>query len=140
MDKPLFNRVLVLDDDPASLYLARLTLEDINLAQEVATFHTAVGALEFITAYCFDERAAEENCPDLILLDVNMPGMDGFSFLEQLQFLCRQQLFHKVVVVLTSSDNPRDQDRMKSYGVRGFIVKPLTEEKVMHLVAEKAYF
>ncbi len=138
MDQKSFNRVLVLDDDPTCLYLARLTLEEMNIAQEVDTFRTAVNALEFITTRCLDEYAAKDYCPDLILLDINMPGMDGFDFLEQLELLGRQHVMRRVVVGITSSANPRDQDMMQSFGVRGFIVKPLTEEKVMQLVARQA--
>jgi CheY-like chemotaxis protein len=135
MDKKLFNRILILDDDPASQYLARLTMEETGLAEEIDTFPTAKEGLDFVRAHCLDEHAAHEDCPDLILLDINMPAMDGFDFLDALEMLGKNHLIRKVVVVLTSSDFPRDKEKMQAYGVRSFIVKPLTEEKVMKLVA-----
>jgi CheY-like chemotaxis protein len=138
MDKKLFNRVLILDDDPASLYLARLMMKEAGIAEDIVTFQTAKEGLEFIKAHCLDDHAAKEECPDLILLDINMPGMDGFDFLDALEILGKKHLIRKVVVVLTSSDYPRDQEKMQSYGVRSFIVKPITEEKIMELGAKGA--
>ncbi len=138
MDMKLFNRVLILDDDPASLYLARLMMEETGLAEAIATFYTAREGLEFIRTHCLDEHAAREDCPDLILLDINMPGMDGFEFLDALEMMGKKHMIRKVVVVLTSSSYPRDQEKMHAYGVRGFINKPVTEEKIMELVSRSA--
>jgi CheY-like chemotaxis protein len=137
-DKKLFNRVLIIDDDRASLYLARITLEETGIATEVAPVQTSKEGLDFIKARCMDQHAAPEDCPDLVLLDINMPGMDGFDFLDALKLLGQKHLIRKVVVVLTSSSNPRDLEQMLAFGVRGFITKPITEEKIMQLVAKGA--
>ncbi len=62
--------------------------------------------------------------------------MDGFDFLEGLVALGQAHLIHKVVVVLTSSAHPKDQQRLNALGVKSTLLKPLSEEKVMALVAK----
>jgi CheY-like chemotaxis protein len=130
-----FKRVLIVDDDAASLFLARLTLEDMQVAREVVSLQSAGEALHLLRSNCMNEQASGQECPDLILLDINMPIMDGFEFLECLSALGQQSLINRVVVALTSSNSPRDRERMQGYGVLHFIVKPLTEEKILELWA-----
>lgn len=131
MGKKLFNRILIIDDDPASTFLAKLTIEDMEVAEEVATLHSALEALDFVCQRCMNEHAARADCPDLILLDINMPVLDGFGFLDALQQLGQHNIIHTLIVVLTSSSYPKDQQKMLTYGVRGYLTKPITEEKIM---------
>lgn len=64
--------------------------------------------------------------PDVILLDLNMPGLDGFNVLEHL----KQSLWHQhiPVVVLTTSDAPADKERAYKLGANGFLTKPTTQQ------------
>ncbi len=129
-----FQQVLIIDDDPSSLFLARMTLEEMQIAQEIKPVKSAGEGLSFLRTNCINGQGESENCPDLILLDINMPGMDGFDFLDCLKALGQQDLISRVVVALTSSDAAKDRVRMQTYGVRHFMVKPLIEEDIRQLV------
>jgi CheY-like chemotaxis protein len=130
-----FKRVLIIDDDAASLFLARLILEDMQVAQEVVPLQSAGEALRLLRSNCMNKQANGEECPDLILLDINMPIMDGFDFLECLKALSQQVLINRIIVALSSSNSPKDRECMQGYGVLHFIVKPLTEGKILELVS-----
>ncbi len=133
MNKERFRQVLVIDDDFSSLFLAQLTLKDMQVAGKVTALQSAEAGLTFLKENCLPDPD-KDSCPDLILLDINMPVMDGFDFLEELQRLGQQNLIRRVIVALTSSNSPIDRQRMQAYGVRHFVVKPLTEEKVTELM------
>lgn len=70
-----------------------------------------------------------KSLPDLILLDVFMPIMDGFGFLEAYSKKDYPK-GHVKIIALTSSHDPRDMERMKQYGVMEYMTKPLEEGKI----------
>ncbi len=129
-----YRQILIIDDDPASLFLARMTLEDMQIARKINPVQSAGEGLHYLRTNCLNGQSDQENCPDLILLDINMPGMDGFDFLDCLTALGQQELISRVVVALTSSSAAKDRERMQSYGVQDYLVKPITEEEIRHLV------
>ena len=132
--KKLFRKVLVVDDDRASRFLCEAVLEDMQVAEAITTYEHGEGALEHLKSSCMDENAARLDCPDLVLLDLNMPIMNGIELLEQLDKLKANHIIQSRVVVLTSSSYSQDIEKTKRYGVKGYIVKPLTEEKVRTLL------
>ncbi len=77
-----YRQILIIDDDPASLFLARMTLEDMQIAQEINPVQSAGEGLNFLKVKCINGQGDEENCPDLILPGINMTGMYGFEFLD----------------------------------------------------------
>ena len=85
-----------------------------------------------LPAHC---QPPTSGCPALIFLDLNMPVMDGFAFLEACQLLPAAQR-QGVVLMLTTSVNPRDIARLQDLPVTGFLAKPLTEEKVVRVLAD----
>ena len=90
-------------------------------------------ALEYVTA-CIENKTA---LPDLIFLDINMPVMNGWEFLEKFSTLHNGEPGGSVVVMLTTSLNPDDRARAEQYPeVRSFAYKPLTESTLNGLLEE----
>lgn len=123
--------VLLVDDDPTTNYLNAKLLTRLDGSCHVLTTRNGQEALALINARC---RPGGENCPDLIFLDVNMPRMNGFDFLDAYRQLTPRQQCATVVVMLTSSLHPRDVERARRLPVSGFLLKPLTAEKISQVI------
>ena len=124
------KRVLVVDDDKTTVLLTRLFLESMSVT-DVHSSSNGEEALQFIYNQCSGTEVSA-SCPDIILLDLNMPVMDGFEFLEAYAKVAEFKNKGITIIVLTSSDSKRDRDRVQQSNVNiaGYIVKPLTEEKI----------
>jgi len=120
--------VLLVDDDPTTNFLNEALLTHLGVAAHILVAQNGQQALRQLT-----ELAPE--CPQLILLDVNMPGMNGIQFLEAYRHwpVARRQA---IVLMLTSSLHPRDVQRVQALEVvTDFLSKPLTREKVLYILA-----
>ncbi len=121
--------VLLVDDDDTANYLNQTLLEDLAVADQILVARNGVEALEVLKRQC-----NEDNCPQLILLDINMPVMNGFEFLDAYQKLEIAYKQSVVIVMLTTSLNPGDVGRLGQIPAVGFLSKPLTEEMVRDLL------
>ena len=121
------RQVFVIDDSELDLFYARIVLERLQPAVQVHTFDSAADALQAL-------RVAPVP-PDLILLDINMPGMDGFDFLQAYHDWGRDAgHVCAPVVMLTSSPDAPDRDKAFSFAeVRDYIVKPLDADAAQGL-------
>lgn len=138
MDTKPFRRIIVVDDEKASLVLARLVLDQLVLADRLLAFQTVDEAIAYLRESCSDAAAATGDCPDLVLLDVNMPGKDGIDFLADLAALREEKWVEVKVVLLTSSNHRNDLCRAAAYQVKAYVVKPITEDKMSRLVESKS--
>ncbi|MES2732586.1 MAG: response regulator [Bacteroidota bacterium] len=127
--------ILLVDDDYASNFLSQIIIESAQFADHIHLTQNGAEALEFLQER-FDEYPNAEGsaCPELILLDINMPVMDGFEFLEEFDKLPLVRKNNISIVMLTSSNNRIDMERAKQYNVTAYLSKPLTEEKIKNLV------
>ena len=133
MDRKL-NCVLMVDDSEPTNYVNKKIVEKTGIAERVVTVESGFEALEFLK-----EEADKEGYPELIFLDINMPGMNGWEFLEAYDKLPKTEQALLVVVMLTTSLNPDDRTKAVRLGYVGdFINKPLTKEKVLEI--HEAFF
>ena len=131
---PSIRCTLLVDDDPTTNYLNRKLLQRLAVTVQVREALNGREALDLLAASCTAPEAPA--CPALIFLDVNMPVMDGFAFLEAYQQLPLAQQRAIVIVMLTTSLHSADVQRAAQLPVAGFLTKPLTAEKVAQVLAD----
>ena len=118
------KRLLLIDDADIDQKLYRRMLERSQMVEQIESFYYADEALEYLKS----NRSAEI---DVIFLDINMPRMNGFEFLEAAIDELGDAFTHVVIVMLTTSLDPADRERAESFSVvRDFINKPLTVDHV----------
>jgi CheY-like chemotaxis protein len=120
--------IMLVDDDPASNYLTRVLIEEIDDTIRIITTRSSKDALDFL-----DGCLVSGNCPDLVLLDLNMPGMDGFAFLEALRSSRNPP---RRIYILTSSQYPRDMAKAATFPTAGYLVKPITIEQLQKIIGK----
>lgn len=118
-----YATVLLVDDNPMDNMVHSQLITGSGFAKKTTTFETAKDTLEFL------KKASPEELPQLIFLDIIMPVMDGFQFLEEFEKLGDGITSRCKIVMLSSSDSFKDLNRAnKNKLVRKFLNKPLTIE------------
>lgn len=123
MDK--IETILIVDDDHISCFVTTNILKRAQIARHIITVHSGLEALEMLIELSVNNK----KLPEIILLDLNMLGMDGFEFLEELT----QQhisLSHTKVFILTNSLHSRDKEKANASPIviSDYLTKPLTQE------------
>lgn len=120
------NCILLIDDDEPTNFLNTLILEQAGCARHIRIARSGQEALDYLQR-CGGTVEEEWPRPDLIFLDINMPAMDGWEFLEQYRSLPAERKADIVLIMLTTSLNPDDEVRTKDMpDVTGFEHKPLS--------------
>lgn len=133
---PGTERVILIDDSDIDLRIQSRFLEVFNFTSELVQYKSATEALNFL-------RELNNNAPpDVIFLDLNMPEVDGFSFLNDFSDLPENITTVTKIVVLSSSTNVRDRDKVLEHkNVIHFITKPIKQtdiEEVRKLIHSKS--
>ncbi|MDI1318462.1 response regulator [Flavobacterium sp.] len=131
----MLDKILCIDDDPITLMLCKKVVERVEFAKEIIIANNGEEAINYFDNL-FKERMDDDTIiyPKLVLLDLNMPVMDGWEFLET--YISRN--YHNIFdstrfIVLSSSIDPYDINRSKTYPIIGFLSKPVTKAMLENL-------
>jgi CheY-like chemotaxis protein len=128
--KNLLNCILLVDDDEPTNFLNKMTLEQAGCARHIQVAQSGQQALDYLLDCDPDQEGLTgyHDVPDLIFLDINMPAMDGWEFLEKYRQLPPEKKAATVLIMLTTSLNPDDEIKTHSIPeITGFENKPLNE-------------
>lgn len=115
-------RVMMVDDNDNDLLFTRLILQRCGVGYDILGFERAAQALDHL-------RDTPSHGVSIILLDINMPAMNGFEFLEAFEALTPAQQGGAVVLMLSSSSDPTDRERAARHAsVKGYLTKPLERQ------------
>lgn len=123
----------IIDDDPIFVFGAQRLMKMSNFCKGFLIFHDGEQALNHLAPVLRGSVASA--IPDVILLDINMPILDGWQFLDGIVTI---EVIKKVTIfIVTSSIDPRDKEKAKSYAnVKNFVVKPITQHKLNDLMEQ----
>jgi CheY-like chemotaxis protein len=119
---------LLVDDDNINNFINKRIIKRLGICNRIDAVKNGLDALKYVT-----EFSPEDNkCPEVILLDLEMPVMDGLEFLQSYSELTFANKDNVKIIVLSGSDPARCVDGLKQYPIQ-FIAKPLTEKKIMEI-------
>jgi len=132
--KTKFYTVMLIDDNEIDNLINQKMIEAANITEHIFTHTGARSAIEFLKNIEKVDDVAKQILPDVIFLDIDMPLMDGFQFLDEFDKLSDATKKKCKIVMLTSSINPQDVNESKecSY-VKKYINKPLSQENLEKL-------
>ena len=123
--------IMLIDDDIPTNYLNKMVIDQTACAEKVITVNSAIEGLTFL------KEQPKALMPDLIFLDINMPAMNGWEFLEAYKSIPSEKKENTVIMMLSTSENPDDKMRAKCIkDISGFMVKPLSEDIVTNVMGE----
>ncbi len=120
-------RTIIIDDEEADNYVHKINIESTGKGEVIKSFLKAEEALDWLKL--------KPQKIDLIFLDINMPEMDGFTFLKHYHLLEKQHKAERVIIMLTSSLSNSDKEKAIQNNVK-FETKPLTKERFIKLVED----
>ena len=125
MSNKSYKSVMLVDDNDVDNYISQRMIELSKFADKVLVKNNGKSALEFLE----EHQNNTEILPDIIFLDISMPIVDGYVFLYEFEKYSDTLKNKSKVVILTSSDNRQDIERMNDNEfVFKYVTKPLTEE------------
>ncbi len=129
-----YYAVMLIDDNEIDNLINQKMIEAADISEHIYTHTGARSAIEFLKNLEKIDKETKDVLPDVIFLDIDMPLMDGFQFLDEFNKLGDDTRNKCKIVMLTSSINPQDVNKSKKYTyVKKYINKPLTQENLTNL-------
>ncbi|MDR7210394.1 response regulator [Flavobacterium piscis] len=128
----MLEQILCIDDDPITLMLCKKVIEKASFSTEIITAQNGEEALRFFNELKYSKNKAKK--PQLIFLDLNMPVMGGWEFLDHFTSVDYEEFNSISIIVLSSTINPEDLAKAKKYPVViDFLSKPISKSMLEYL-------
>lgn len=129
--------IMIVDDNKIDLFVGQKIIEKVSAGSNIRTFTSANAAIVFLKILEGKDVYPTMFTPDIILLDINMPEMDGFQFLDEFNKLTRINKTKIKIYMLTSSTNSQDIKKAQNQNsCVGFLNKPLTTNNFEKIAVE----
>ena len=126
---PKYSTVMLIDDNEIDNFINQKMIEGCNFAEQIYIHTSSRSALEILNNFARADSIPEKLIPDIVFLDINMPIMDGFQFVEEFRKMPSRIKEQCRIVMLTTSIDPSDKERCDEDNlIEKFISKPLTEK------------
>lgn len=120
--------ILLLDDNYSTNFIHKKFIAGAKCAKNVVDFQSGIDTLEYL-------NSTENKIPELIFIDINMPIMSAWEFLDKFNELERADKSNTVIILLTTSLSPKDEEKAANISqINGIWLKPLSEEKISAIV------
>lgn len=125
------NCIMLIDDNKDDNFFHERVIKKNNSADVVVTKQSGMAALEYLK----NKENNESPHPDLIFLDINMPGLNGWEFLAEYDKLDKELQSKIVIVMLTTSENPDDKEKALALNVLAdFRIKPISKNMLNEII------
>jgi CheY-like chemotaxis protein len=126
-----YKNVMVVDDNQIDLYIAEMVMMTTRFAEKIVCVGSAKEALDYLRPL----YESPDELPNLIFLDINMPEMTGFDFLNEYRHLPENIRKKCIIMMLTTSLDERDRKQAaENEFVKRFLNKPLDQDKLTQLL------
>jgi len=125
--KTTIDTIMMIDDDEATNFLHEIIINDAKCCNNLVIVDDAQKALEML------KKDVE---PNILFLDINMPRMNGWEFLNVFEEIRKERNLNVRVIIFSTSLNPRDKEKALEYDDVCFMSKPLTENLILEIVNE----
>lgn len=123
-------KILLIEDNPGDVELVRIGFEEARVANELEVISDGQEGLDFIRR--------KVNLPDVILLDINLPKVDGFEILKAIR--AQEETKEIPVIILTSSEAEQDVLKSYQYAANSYVSKPVDFDKFLDAVKSLEQF
>jgi len=129
--KIIINSILIIEDDELTASLYNFLLTELHICKNIVIKTEPEEGLEFIREKCLNNE-----CPELIFIDLKMQGLTGFELIEEINKLKVSHNINCKIVILTSSSFIKDREKAEELSVDDYIIKPLSNEKIQSLITK----
>ena len=126
-----FDLACIIDDDPIFVYGTKRLMQLTQFCDKFLVFHNGQDAIDYLRPAILNNQKK----PEIILLDLNMPVMDGWQFLDELIKIPAEVLI--TIYIVSSSIDPADMNKAKQYdNVTNYLIKPMNPERLKEILRE----
>ncbi len=135
MEMKKIQSTCIIDDDPIFIYGTRRIMKEVDFCDNILVFNNGQDAMEGLK----ELTTKGEDLPEVLFLDLNMPVMDGWEFLEDFVKIPNLNGKKVIIYIISSSIDPRDLERIRNYKVvNNYILKPLSPQDLENVLKDVA--